>query len=134
MLRRATLLCLALAAVGFQRCPAAAAQGAAPVHGAIVLAQAKPGTAHDCTRLTEPLALRDCLDRAEDQRLQPTSEPPIAPGRIPDALLKAAGPESARSGQAVREKTPHGGHAGAPRDGVRVDQVKSPLRPLSEPP
>ncbi|GGH19299.1 hypothetical protein GCM10007036_22090 [Alsobacter metallidurans] len=134
MLRRASHLCLALAAFGFQHCPPASAQGLGPVPGAIVLAQAKPGTAHDCTRLTEPLALRDCLDRAEDQRLQPTSEQPVAPGRIPDALLKAAGPESGRPSQAHREKTQDGAHAGARRDGVRVDQVKSPLRPLSEPP
>lgn len=100
-------------------------------HADITLAQAKPGVAHDCTRLTEPLALRTCLDRAEDQRLQPTTEQPGQPGRIPDALLKAAGPEQAHPAQERRDRraSPAGG-----KDAIRIDQVRTPNRSLSQPP
>lgn len=105
--------------LGFQPIPAVVL--ASILSCAPAIAQAPPSAVNDCTFLREPLALRDCLDRAENQRAAPPTEEAGGPRRAPDWLLKEARPIAGSTEAKSGPEAPRP-HA-AERDRVRIEQV-----------
>lgn len=92
------------------------------------VAQVPPATINECTLLREPLALRDCIDRAENQRPQPPTEEAGRPRPARDGLLKEARPIAGRSGPATAKARPARG------DRVRVEQLPAAAGRRVDPP
>jgi hypothetical protein len=95
-------------------------------------AQAPPATVNDCTFLREPLALRDCLERAENQRPPPPTEQAGGPGKTPDWLLKEARPIAGSSASRPSEQPQRPRRAR--RDNVHVEQVPASRGRRVDPP